>query len=404
MNIGKIDFKNEFSAVKSKIKRKASGGKRQNKKEKQPRPKYPSAAKDSRRSVVFHVPVALQTVVAVLICCGVLMAAGFAVFTVEQNEISSLKKDLKAYADDGVVPAGSMDASVSLNIEAVAGRVSSLQKIIDGASDGTLSNDELQWISTELDEITLESQILNDVLNDTEADKTLKTTYKDAVQSPLVTLQESFDALKVQDADVVDTAVEGGAATDTGAFKSSPGMETGTKWGIAIAAAVLLILILFGFLFRYKIAAFFSRSKKTGKASAGKKKNTKNSRGSASRPGGKKPVSYPSNVKPAEKEHKTIPAEKPKAAATDESTPLEETSGTELDENDAFLEELAPALRKLAEKERKKAEDGTGMIEPSEEDLITFDDSVVTQDAIEEEEDSLFTKHGESPEKGKEDQ
>lgn len=402
MNIGKIDFKNEFSAVKSKLKRKASGGKRQHKNEKQPRPKYPSATKDSRRSVVFHVPVALQTVVAVLICCGVLIAVGFAVFTVEQSEIISLKKDLKTYADDGVVPAGSMEASVSLNVEAVAGRVSSLQKIIDGAADGTLSNDDLQWLSTEIDEITLESQILNDVLNDTEADKVLKTTYKDTVQSPLVTLQESFDALKVQDADMVDTAVDGGAATDTGAFKSSPGMETGTKWGIAIAVIVLLILIVLGFLFRYKIAAIFSRSKKTGKASAGKKKNTKNAKGSPSRPGGKKPVSSPPNMKPEEKEHRTISAEKPKAA--DESTPSEETSGTELDENDAFLEELAPALRKLAEKERKKAEDGTGMIEPSEEDLMTFDDSVVTQDAIEEEEDSLFTKHGESPEKGKEDQ
>ena len=73
-----------------------------------------------------------------------------------------------------------------------------------------------------------------------------------------------------------------------------------------------------------------------------------------------------------------------------------------IDENEAFLEELAPALRKIAEKERKKAEDGSGMIEPAEEDLMAFDESVVTQDAIEEEEDSFFTKQGEDPSKGKE--
>ena len=65
---------------------------------------------------------------------------------------------------------------------------------------------------------------------------------------------------------------------------------------------------------------------------------------------------------------------------------------------------MAPALRKLAEKERQKAEDGSGMIEPSEEDLLTFDDSVVTQDAIEENEDSLFTKKGDDSAKGKEEQ
>ena len=121
MNIGKIDLKNEFSAVKKKIKnvvpRRGAAGK----KEKQnPRragfASSPSQGTGPRRSVVFRVPVGIQTVIAVLVCCGVLFAAGFAVFTVEQMEIVSLKKDLKAYADDGVVPAGSMDSSVALNI------------------------------------------------------------------------------------------------------------------------------------------------------------------------------------------------------------------------------------------------------------------------------------------------
>ena len=112
--------------------------------------------------------------------------------------------------------------------------------------------------------------------------------------------------------------------------------------------------------------------------------------------------------KPAEKTgEKEAPAEETVSAATDETAPNPgKNEGEEkavIDENEAFLEELAPALRKMAEKERQKAEDGSGMIEPAEEDLLTFDESVVTQDAIEEEEDSFFTKQGEDPPKGKED-
>lgn len=413
MNIGKIDLKNEFSAVKKKIKnvvpRRGAAGK----KEKQnPRragfASSPSQGTGPRRSVVFRVPVGIQTVVAVLVCCGVLFAAGFAVFTVEQMEIVSLKKDLKAYADDGVVPAGSMDSSVALNIESVAGRIDSLQKIIDGAADGTLSNDELQWIGTQVDEVSAESQILNDILNDVEADKTEKTAYKDSVQSPLVTLQQSYDALQIRDDDVADTGVEDGAATDTGAFKSSGGLETGTKWGIAIAVLAMLALAAAAFLFRHKIAALFSSSAKASSRSGGKRKNDGR--------GVKKPTPAEKKPSPERERPKKKTAEKPTAkemtaeatepAAADEtaSAPTE-SQGEEkavIDENEAFLEELAPALRKIAEKERKKAEDGSGMIEPAEEDLMTFDESVVTQDAIEEEEDSFFTKQGEDPSKGKE--
>ncbi|MGN0962177.1 MAG: hypothetical protein ACI4PP_01210 [Clostridia bacterium] len=413
MNIGKIDLKNEFSAVKKKIKKAVpSRGTAPKKGKRKPTGEgvfSPSSrGTGPRRSVVFHVPVGIQTVIAVLVCCGVLFTAGFAVFTVEQMEINNLKKDLKAYSDDGVVPAGSMDDSVALNIESVAGRIDSLQKIIDGAADGTLSNDELQWIGIEVDEVSTESQILNDVLNDVDAGKAEKTAYKDTVQSPLVTLQQSYDALQVRDDDVADTTVEGGAATDTGAFKSSGGLDTGTKWGIAIAILAVLALAAAIFLFRHKIAALFSRSAKAS-ARSGKRKN--DGRGvKKPAPAGKKPAAERERPKkkPAEKPgEKEAPTEKTVSAATEKTAPNPgENEGEEkavIDENEAFLEELAPALRKMAEKERQKAEDGSGMIEPAEEDLLTFDESVVTQDAIEEEEDSFFTKQGEDPSKGKED-
>ncbi|MGM9568350.1 MAG: hypothetical protein ACI3W6_09245 [Clostridia bacterium] len=413
MKIGKIDLKNEFSAVKNKVKKAVPGKNSGRKKEKQnrPRPKFsaPPASGEPRRPVVFHVPVGVQTVIAVLVCCGVLFTAGFAVFTVEQMEINSLKKDLKAYADDGVVPAGSMDSSVSLNIESVAGRVAALQKMIDGASDGTLSNDKLQWIGTELDEVSVESQILSEILDDVEADKTAKMAYKDTVQSPLVSLQQSYDALQVQDDDVADTAVESGAATDTGAFKSSGGMGTETKWGIAVVVLILLILGVLAFLFRRKIAAFFAKGKKTGKSPG--KRNEKirpgsNPQGKSSpSSAGKERVKKETPVKPERKNAaEAEPATEKPVSEPAEAVSAAEESVAETDENEAFLEELAPALRKLAEKERQKAEDGSGMIEPSKEDLLTFDDSVVTQDAIEEDEDSLFTKKGDDSAKGKEEQ
>lgn len=421
MKIGKIDLKNEFSAVKNKVKKIVPDRNSGRKKEKQSRPRpgfsAPSSFGGTHRPVVFHVPVGIQTVIAVLVCCGVLFAAGFAVFTVEQMEINSLKKDLRAYVDDGVVPAGSMDSSVSLNIEALAGRVSALQKIIDGASGGTLSNDELQWLGTELDEVSVESQILSEVLDDVEAGKTAKMAYKDTVQSPLVSLQQSYDALKVQDEDVADTAVESGAATDTGAFKFSGGIGAEVKWGIAIVVLILLVLAVLAFIFRHKIAAFFTKGKKAEKGAAGKRKRKNPSGSRASGRQGKNLSSAAGKketpVKPVPKKEAETKsaAEKPTDETKSASEPTEagpETESTEsataVDENEAFLEELAPALRKLAEKERQKAEDGSGMIEPSEEDLLTFDDSVVTQDAIEENEDSLFTKKGDDSAKGKEEQ
>lgn len=407
MNFGKINFKNEISAVKKKIKKGIPGKKKKSAHQGQSKG-WSSPADGSRRSLVFHVPVALQTVIAVLVCCGVLLVAGFAVLGVQQDEINSLKGDLKAYSDDGVVPAGSMDSSVSLNIEAVAGRVTALQKMINSSADNTLSNEDLQWIGVELDEIFVESQILNEVLNDIEANKTLKSTYKDAVQSPLVSLQESYDALKVKDSDVADPSVANGAATNNGAFKSDGGMQAGVKWGIVIGV-LLLVSVVLCFLFRHKLAEIFRRFPGVGKVVPPKK--TMNSRGktAVSQRSGKKAA--PSVVS-AEKKAAKAPVSMKAADLSVEQTELtdvavsvaenaaagkttEATDAPVVDENEAFLEELAPALRKLAEKERQNAMDGSGMIAPSTEDLMTFDDSVISQAEIEDEEDVLFTKHDE---------
>ena len=96
--------------------------------------------------------IGFQTVLAVIVCCSVLIVAGLGFYGAQQMEIQNLKNELKAYVADGLVPAGSMDASVTLNIEAVGGRVANLQKMLEQAETGKLSNEELLWIGTELND------------------------------------------------------------------------------------------------------------------------------------------------------------------------------------------------------------------------------------------------------------
>ena len=72
------------------------------------------------------------------------------------------------------------------------------------------------------------------------------------------------------------------------------------------------------------------------------------------------------------------PAEEPEAAA-------------ELSEEEAFLAKV-DALQKMAESERKKAEEGHGMITPSPEDLMVFDATVENQNEIAAEDDPFFSK------------
>lgn len=418
MNIGKINVKNQFSAVKNKIKRGASLKSSKGSKLNGSGAKS-SAPQGAHRSVRLQIPIGLQTVVAVLVCCGVLVLVGFGLLTAEQQEINSLKGDLKTYADDGVVPAGSMDDSVSLNIESVAGRIDALQKVINGTTDDTVSNEDLQWLGSAVDEVTVESQMLNDILKDVKVDRAAQTAYNDMVQSPLLSLQQSYDALNVQDSDVADTAVDVGAASDTGAFKTSGKMETETKWGIFIAVVIAVIAVVLVSLFRRKIAAFFSLLKKNEKRAGGRSQSAHRPSGStgkrlASSAGAKgKPLKNDNaksaskdGAKPAMKEEKAKPADAKETPLAGTEAPSAETFSDEaamekdeIDENEAFWEQLAPALRKHDKEEAPDEEKTAMMAEPLEEDLMTFDDSIATQDDIEEEEDLFFTKEEEPPKK-----
>ncbi len=144
MRIGNFDLKDKIPAILQKEKKQESFQEEdvpekpeyRAKKAKMPlfsffkghaKPKQEKAPSPRRGRIV--VPVGIQTVVAVLICCGVCVLAGIGLLTSQQLEIASLKNDLKTYVDDGVVPANSMADSLSLNLEAVAARVANLQTV-----------------------------------------------------------------------------------------------------------------------------------------------------------------------------------------------------------------------------------------------------------------------------------
>ena len=410
MRIGNFDLKDKIPAILQKEKKQESfqeedvpeKPEHRAKKAKTPlfsfskdhaKPKQKKTPSPRRGRIV--VPVGIQTVVAVLICCGVCVLAGIGLLTSQQLEIASLKNDLKTYVDDGVVPANSMADSLSLNLEAVAARVANLQTVAASATNGKLSNDDLQWFGTELDEVQMESQMLNNILNDTEADKAAKTAYKDKILNPLVEVQSAYDNLKVEDSAVADTGVENGAATDTGAFKSSAAAKTGVKWALfIIIAAVVVAAVLF--LLRHRLADMLYRGKKAGTA---EKKRAEAVSGDHKRRSMKKPVvqnNAASNGKRAPKEKKSESGAKHEKALPkiDPSIGEEtvEVAAEEISEEDAFYENLAPTLRKMAEEEKKNAEDGAAMPVPSAEDLLTFDATVESQEEIEEDDDSIFTK------------
>lgn len=409
MRIGKFDLKYKIPAVLQKEKaeifqKEDLSGKPEHleKKAKTPlfsfsgrRPKLKQKSGSPSRRGRIVVPVGVQTVIAVLICCGVCVLAGIGLLTAQQLEIASLKNDLKTYVDDGVVPANSMDDSLSLNLEAVAGRVANLQTMAASATNGKLSNDDLQWFGTELDEVQMESQMLNNILNDTEADKAAKTAYKDKILNPLVDVQAAYDNLKVEDSAVADTGVENGAATDTGAFKSSAAAKAGIKWALFIIIAIVVIAAVL-FLLRHRLADMLHRGKNTGLA---EKKRERASVGNQKRRNTKKPEAQ--NKPVADKRENTDRKETKAGVKHERSFPkidpsiggeTEDNTGGEISEEDAFYENLAPTLRKMAEEERKNAEDGVSMPVPPVEDLMSFDASVESQEEIEEDDDSIFTK------------
>ena len=378
MNMKKPDLKKSFSNMKKNAARKAASMK---KKKSVPFHGYTEGGKKAaplRREGKLTIPIGVQTVLAVVICCGVLVLVGAGIITSQQMEVAELKSEIKTYVDDGVVPASAMNDSLSLNIESIGGRVEAARRMLDKAEDNALSNDDIQWLSLEISELQIESERLNDVLNAAEADKSLRKSFNETVQSPLVTLAETFETMTVNDSDIVDTSVENGAAASTGAFKVAGNLEKGIRWIVVIA--IIAVLAVLAFLFRHKLGGLFRRKPQRGKAKAeaaakGKAKAKAEPKAEAK--------GEPKQKKPAEAKGKKTTHDHPFAAET------EAAEGEEIVLDD---EEFLAAVTKMAENERKNAEEGTEMAEPSEEERISFDSNVATQEDIEEEDDPLFFK------------
>ena len=345
------------------------------------------------------VPAFLQTTIAVIVCCGVLLAAGFAIFSVEQYEISSLKSDLKTYSDNGVVPAESLDELLALNVDALAGRVASLERWIDLSDDGTLSGEDLQWVDAELNAIQEEARKMEILLNDVDAPSAVRTSFKDHVQSPLVTLAQTYEEINLSDEDVASTEVGTGAANDTGEFKLANALRKTIRWTLII----ILILAVFAvgyFLLRPRWAGYIDKTGNgKGKNGAGGKKKEKPKKAGRKKNMGKKKKATvkKGNVAPAvhrDEEEFNVPVvteDESKAADGEEKAESDAALATEHDEEDHFYENLAPTMKKMAKEERATAEEGTNMIDPDEDNLIAFDASVDSLDHIDDEEDMFFT-------------
>lgn len=389
----KTDLKSKLSAVRNRNKkngaaaqkRKASSnGESRNGSHSNAGAGYASSPRRGR----LVVPIGLQTILAVVVCCSVLLVVGFIFYGAQQMEIQDLKKELKAYVADGLVPAGAMDSSVTLNVEAVSGRVDNLEKMMARAKDGALSADDLLWIGTELNAVQAESRILSDILNDTDADKNVRNAYADTIQGPIVVLQETYATLTASNTTAEEGGDSTGAAGDTGAFQSKTAMKKNIRWVVVIL--IVVVLALGAFLLRGKWLPLLPHRRK-GKASvkrqaSGKQKNAAVKRQSAPKAGAPKAA-------PTAHEH-PFAGENGEVEAVAEGKDGEvaaEDGAEPLSEEDAFLAEAA-ALQRMAAEEREKARTGAAMAEPSAEELLAFDASVATQGDIEAEEDPLFRK------------
>lgn len=384
VNMKKPDLKKTFVNFKKSASRKTAARK---KKKNAPFHGYAAGERNDmpRRSGKLVLPVGAQTVIAVLVCCGVLLLVGAGVFTSQQMEISDLKAEIKTYVDDGVVPAGSMTESLSLNIEAIGGRIDMVQRVLDNAADGKLSGEDIQWVGVQLNEIQIEVERLNIVLNDADADKALRKLFNETVQSPLVTLTETYDTMTVNDADIVDTTVENGASNDTGAFKVTGELEKSIRW--IVIAVVLVVLIVAAVLFRHKLAGLFRRGgKKQAKGRKTRAASAENSKEKAA------PKQKPAEKQKPKAEVKAEGKDTHSHPFAEEAAETEETNAVDsasINDDESFF----AAMAQLAENERKKAEEAEGMPEPSPEERITFDASVATQEDIDEDDDPLFRKN-----------
>lgn len=386
VNLKKTDLKSKFAAVTKNVKKKGAAMKKRKNVSFHGFSKEKGASAAPRREGKLVVPIGVQTVMAVVVCCAVFLVAGMGFLGAQQIEIQNLKNELKAYVADGLVPAGSMDASVTLNIEAVAGRVANLETKMAQATKGELTKEELLWIGTELNAVNAESQILNDILNDVDADKNVRKAYADTVQSPIVVLQESYSTLSIPGA-AGENGENKGAAGNTGAFKSSGNMEKGIRWVVVIAVVVILLLAVF--ILRRKLSAMLLRHHKEEAKNAPKKRKP----AEPAKTGAKTKSGKGQGNAGQTHEHPFADDQKVKAEApAEEAAPVEKTeAAAELSEEEAFLAKV-DALQKMAEAERKKAEEGRDMIAPSPEDLMVFDATVENQNEIVEDDDPFFSK------------
>lgn len=362
----------------------------------------------SRRGSSFAgIPVMRQTVIAVIICCLVLVGAGLALFTVEQKEISALKSDLKAYTADGVVSASVANDAINLSVEAVSARVATLTTALNNATDGTMSNSDLQWFGSELTAVKKEAETLGTTLDAAQVDSDVEDTYTNDIKEPLVSIESAYAELGVSDDDVASTDLgDDGAATDTGSFKSATGITGILKWVVIILAVIIVAAALI-IIFRKKFGNFFRRlfAKLGIKKEPGVKKPKKGSlwsRGKAAiRSVDAEEVEARTPETTAEPLNEGDPQEKQKRSFAFEE-PLKETppnAGPAAKVVDP-LDKLAPSFRKMAELEKAiaAAETQTPTVSPkstsavAEEDLMAFDETIAHQSEIDENEDDLFTK------------
>ncbi len=396
MNRDDFDVRKSISSLAKKKTQKGSQGKDRREKPEDSRREVGSGQPPRRVPQFPGIPVIRQTVIAVVICCIVFLAAGFALFSATQKEISDLKNDLKAYTADGVVPAGFVDETVNLCLEAVGARVDLMETVMDNASDGTMSNSDFQWFGSELTAVKAEAAPLVQILDEVDAGDTAEKTFNDEIQKPLSTMETAYAELEVSDDDMASTNLGAdGAATDTGSFKLQTGVKGALKWIVVLI--LLLVAALLIFLFRKKLGGLFRPlfgKKGVKKETRGKRNRNRNSAeyivvDPAKEAAAETVERETSQVKDGKAQQRSFNFEEPPQEAAG-ATPAGEAKGDPIDR-------LAPSFRNLAALEKAKAEASADTPPAperivSEEDLMAFDPAVEGQGEIDDTEDPLFSK------------
>lgn len=398
MNRQRFDVRAGIDSLKNKVSRPAAPqGARK------PKPKGSPGQKSAARQG-YSIPILRQTVIAVVICCLILVGTGIGLLTVAQSEIFALKSDLKAYTADGVVSASAADSAISLSIEAVGARIATMEAALTAATDSTMSSSELQWFASELTAVKQEAETLTSVLDEADVSSDVKNEYAEKIHDPLVTVEAGYAEVSVSEDDVASTDVgNDGAATDTGAFTSATGVGGILKW-IGIVLGILVILAALAFFFRRRLGAAFRgllakigvKPKRKGKQEQRTVSHLQEKPGRRTGAGVEPaPASAPGPSEP------TGEVQSKPGFAFEELPPAapEQVSVKTSDSEDP-LDKLAPSFRKLAELEKAVAEAETPPTAApkklttavSEEDLMSFDENVTQQGEIDESEDDLFSK------------